>query len=110
MTPYQWTKIDPSVHTAEWFRGKGVTWLHDHGECFAYRLFAHSIVPAYARSFFIHPPLPDLLQEEMEREAKKDADRQYTAGECSAEYYFLQTVSECAFIRGAKWGLWKGKG
>ena len=107
-TTSQWTKIDPAVHTPEWFRGKGVTFLckgviqYYTTGTIIFGGIGFSSVPDDAEKFFIHPPLPFPLDEEIEREAQRYIDsasfdatqRRYVSG---------------AFIAGARAFLGRGK-
>jgi len=94
----KWTKIDPAIHTPEWFRGKGVTFLHDNSGSSAYVAFTHTISPPYARYFFLHPPLPDPIEEEIESEA-----RNYAKAHSSESHWMLEhNALGLAFIAGAR--------
>jgi hypothetical protein len=93
MSSYQWTRIDPAIHTADWFRGKAATFVLESGG----RWTSYGIDPVdlYKVSrFFIHPPLPDPLEEEIEREARK---------------YSVSQIAQQDFIAGYRACLRRGK-
>lgn len=94
MTDYKWTRIDPSVHTPEWFKGKAATFLTSAGGRFTEYGFAPMDALLDAKYFFLHPPLPDPLEEEIEREA---------------EAYSVSQVARQDWIKGARWVLRRGK-